>query len=127
MTIDFNVEPYYDDFNTDNGFYRILFRPGRAVQTRELTQLQTILQNQVSSVSDHFFQKGAQVLPGQVALDTVYTFVKIEEQFNGVDVDISNFLNKTVVGQTSGVTGMVVNAVVLEGLERLFGRSDLTH
>ena len=51
MAISFNVEPYWDDFNTAGGdglspkekYQRILFRPGKAVQARELTQLQTTL------------------------------------------------------------------------------------
>ena len=47
LTTDFNVDPYYDDYDEDKGFYRILFRPGYAVQAREVTQLQTILQKQV--------------------------------------------------------------------------------
>ena len=41
------VFPYYDDFNEEKNFYRVLFRPGYAVQARELTQLQTILQSQI--------------------------------------------------------------------------------
>ncbi len=44
---DFNVAPYWDDFAITNDFYRVLFRPGFAVQARELTTLQTILQNQI--------------------------------------------------------------------------------
>ena len=53
MAISFNVEPFWDDFNTAGAdgltpkekYQRILFRPGKAVQARELTQLQTSLQN----------------------------------------------------------------------------------
>ena len=48
MAIDFNTDPYYDDFSESSNYYRILFKPGRAVQARELTQLQTILQNQIT-------------------------------------------------------------------------------
>ena len=44
---DFNVSPYWDTFEQSNDFYRVLFRPGFAVQARELTTLQTILQNQI--------------------------------------------------------------------------------
>ncbi len=43
----FNTDPYWDDFNEDKKFLRMLFRPGRAVQARELTQLQTIVQDQI--------------------------------------------------------------------------------
>ena len=38
-----NVAPYYDDFAEDKDFHSVLFRPGFAVQERELTQLQSIL------------------------------------------------------------------------------------
>ena len=47
LTTDFNVDPYYDDYDETKGFYRILFRPGYAFQAREVTQLQTILQKLV--------------------------------------------------------------------------------
>ena len=47
LTTNFNADPYYDDYNADDAYYRILFRPGFAVQARELTQLQSILQKQV--------------------------------------------------------------------------------
>ena len=43
----FNIDPYYDDYNEDKKFLRMLFRPGYAVQARELTQLQSILQSQI--------------------------------------------------------------------------------
>ena len=47
LSTDFNVDPYYDDYAESKNFYRVLFRPGYAVQAREVTQLQTILQKQV--------------------------------------------------------------------------------
>ena len=47
---DLNVAPYYDDFNEDNNYLRTLFRPGYAVQARELTQLQSALQNQIEKL-----------------------------------------------------------------------------
>mgnify|MGYP003965091361 FL=1 len=66
---DFNLSPYYDDFTESKKFHRILFRPTFAVQARELTQAQTILQNQMERMGDHFFKQGAMVIPGQVGLD----------------------------------------------------------
>ena len=69
---DFNVSPYFDDFTESKNFHRILFRPAFAVQARELTQSQTILQNQIERVSDHIFKQGAMVIPGQVSIDTSY-------------------------------------------------------
>ena len=45
-----NVAPYYDDFAQDKNFYKVLFRPGYSIQARELTQLQSNLQNQIEDV-----------------------------------------------------------------------------
>lgn len=58
MAVDTNVAPYYDDFAEEKNFHRILFKPGVAVQSRELTQAQTILQNQVKRVGDFLFTDG---------------------------------------------------------------------
>ena len=53
--------PYYDDFDDTKKFLRVLFKPGYAVQARELTQLQTLLQNQISKFGSHIFKDGSQV------------------------------------------------------------------
>ena len=53
-----NVSPYYDDFDPNDNFYRVLFKPGFPVQSRELTSLQSILQNQVKSFGNHIFKDG---------------------------------------------------------------------
>ena len=58
INTNFNVNPYYDDFDEDKKFLRMLFKPGYAVQARELTQLQTILQKQVERFGNHIFQNG---------------------------------------------------------------------
>ena len=42
-----NVSPYFDDFDPQSNYYKVLFKPGYPVQARELTTLQSILQNQV--------------------------------------------------------------------------------
>ena len=59
LTTNFFIDPYYDDFNESKNFHRILFKPGLAVQARELTQLQTILQNQIDRFGEHIFQEGS--------------------------------------------------------------------
>ena len=64
---DLNVSPYYDDFSKDKDFHRVLFRPGFAVQARELTTLQSILQNQIEQHGNHMFKEGTVVIPGQLS------------------------------------------------------------
>ena len=75
---DFNLSPYYDDFNESKSFHRILFRPAFAVQARELTQSQTILQNQVEKLGNHFFKDGAMIIPGEIGYDLNYYAVRLE-------------------------------------------------
>ena len=55
---DLNVAPYYDDFDSTDNFHKVLFRPGFAVQARELTQLQSILQNQIEKHGNNIFKDG---------------------------------------------------------------------
>jgi hypothetical protein len=114
--IDFNTEPYNDDFDENNKFYRILFRPSFAVQARELTQLQTILQNQIKQHGDHIFKQGAMIIPGQAAIDTNIAFVKIQPIFAGAVVEtyINELEGLTVVGE-NGLTAQVLKVVNAEG------------
>ena len=109
MSINFNTEPYYDDFDEDRKFYRILYRPGFAVQARELTQMQTILQNQVSRFGDHVFKEGAMVIPGQTSIDNDVGFIKLESTFGGVltDTIVENFLGLTIQN-SSGLLAEVI-------------------
>lgn len=118
MTINFNTEPYYDDFSEESKFYRILYRPGYAVQARELTQMQTILQNQISRFGDHVFKEGAMVIPGQTALDTDISYVKLDSTFGGVltDTIIENFLGKTIQNST-GLQAEVIYLTKSQGAD----------
>ena len=108
---DFNVSPYWDDFSPDSDFYRVLFRPGFAVQARELTSLQTILQNQIEQFGNHFFKEGTIVIPGSVGIDTEYYAVKIQPLYGADTVAdyLDQYVGAIITGTTSGVTAEVVN------------------
>jgi len=116
MAINLNTDPYYDDFSEGKEFYRILFKPGRAVQARELTQLQTTLQNQIARFGQNIFKEGAIVIPGQQIFDKFYSYVKLTDSYNSVSSDdiIADLVGGTVIGQTTGVTARVVNHSVSE-------------
>jgi hypothetical protein len=111
---DFNLSPYYDDFNETKNFHRVLFRPSFAVQARELTQSQTILQNQIEKFSDHVFKKGAMVIPGQVAFDLNYYAIKLSAKSLS---NINSYIGVILTGVTSGVQAEVVNAVASTGTD----------
>ena len=76
-----NVAPYYDDFDPTDNYHRVLFKPGYPVQARELTSLQSILQNQIERFGQHFFKEGAKVIPGNTAYSRIYNAVELNTTF----------------------------------------------
>ena len=101
---DFNVSPYYDDFSKSKNFHRVLFRPAFAVQARELSQSQSILQNQIEQFGDHVFKQGAMVRPGQISLDTDVGAIKLTSKTAS---SLSTYNNTTITGNSSGVVAEV--------------------
>lgn len=86
--------PYYDDFSDEKNFLRVLFKPGYAVQARELTQLQTLLQSQISKFADHIFKEGSKVFGGNVNTASV-TFIRVEKNLILPAVSEPTFSNTT--------------------------------
>ena len=115
-----NVTPYYDDFDKDKNFYRVLFRPGFPIQARELTTMQSFLQNQVESVGTHLFKDGAMVIPGQVGYDLDVQAVLLQESFLGSDVETyrSQLTGTIIEGLTTGVRAKVLYSISATESER---------
>ena len=104
-----NINPFFDDFDKNDNFYRVLFKPGFPVQARELTQLQSILQNQVESFGSHMFKEGSMVIPGNINYNDAYSAVKINPDHLGIDVTVytKQLHGKKLRGQSSGVEAIV--------------------
>jgi len=104
-----NVSPYYDDFNSEKNYYKVLFNPGRPVQARELTTSQSILQNQIESFGSHMFKEGSMVIPGNIAYDGQFYSAKLNSTNFGIDISvyINYFLGKKIIGQSSGTTAII--------------------
>jgi len=109
-----NVAPYFDDFDASNDYYKVLFKPGYPVQARELTGLQSILQNQIERFGQHFFKEGAKVIPGNTAYSNTYDCVQLENRYLGIALSdyASQLVGAKITGLTSGVTA-VVNKIIL--------------
>jgi hypothetical protein len=109
--MNFNIAPYFDDFNEDKGYYQVLFQPKYGVQVRELNNLQSILQNQISRFGQNIFQEGSMVVPGNITYNNQYAYVQLQSAYNGVSASsiIANLVGQSVIGKTSGVTAQVVN------------------
>ena len=100
-----NIGPYYDDFNKDKNFYKVLFRPGYPVQARELTTLQSSLHNQLESFGSHMFKEGSMVIPGNISYNNEYYSLRLLDNHLGIPISlyISHLKGKRLKGQNSGV------------------------
>ena len=110
-----NVAPYYDDFDSTENHVKTLFRPGFAIQARELTGLQSTIQDQIEKGFSHVFKDGTVIIPGA----TTYLggaeaprYIKVQGNFGGETVNVSQYVNEdnpvTLTGATSGVTFRVI-------------------
>ena len=122
MAIKFNIEPYYDDFDVAGSdklsprekYNRILFRPGHAVQARELTQIQSMLQHQISSVGNHLFEEGAMVIPGHASVEPSLDYVKLSA-IN--EIDLNKLLGLTFTGADTALKAKVVAVAPAAGTD----------
>lgn len=106
-----NTAPYFDDFDKSKNFHQIIFRPGFAVQARELTQIQSILKNQIEQFGNHIFRQGSIVIPGNSRGDLYVPYVKVNSTYASAEINPSLFDGATVRGQSSGVIGIVRKVV----------------
>ena len=122
QSTNFNTPPYFEDFDPNKKFNKVLFKPGVPLQARELTTLQSILQDQVEKLGSSIYKEGAMVFPGQISYDLSYTSVLIEDEYFGLPSSqlVDFIVGKTITGQTSGVKAKVVNAITGEQSEKGF-------
>ena len=104
---------YKDDFKDSDGYYRILFNSGRALQARELTQMQTIINKQVERFGNHIFKEGAVVKPGGMSINTNYEFVKLDTTSTSTAVNVGD----VITGGTSGIKAEVLEVTAAAGTD----------
>lgn len=117
MSKKYNITPYYDDYDENKKFYQILFKPSFAVQSRELSQLQTILRNQIEKFGNHIFKHGSVVIPGNTIADLGVPYIQLMPTFSAVPLTLSLWEGKTIVGVTSGVTAVIKKTVAAAGAD----------
>ena len=98
---------YKDDFADSANYHRILFNSGRALQARELTQMQTITQTEIGRLGKHLFNQGAAVNPGSVNINNTYEFVKLQD----ATLPAGNFVGLNLVSGTNSIGMEVLEAV----------------
>lgn len=104
-----NSSPYFDDFSEDSEFYRVLFKPGVSVQTRELNQLQAIIQNQVERFGNHVFKSGTIISGCNFEYLPAYSYIKITDtQGDGQPVQPSSYVGY-FIKDSLNLTARIVN------------------
>ena len=102
---------YKDDFIASDNYHRVLFNSGRALQARELTQLQTIIQEEIARFGRNIFKEGASVNPGGPTITNDYEFVKLNTTTYPLPDDLSTVVGTTFTGNTSSVQARVLEVI----------------
>lgn len=109
LTNNYSGAPYFDDFDEEKNFHRIMFKPAFAVQARELTQLQTILQNQIERFGDNILREGTIVKGGNFVEDTDIKYVKIlDNNTANQSVIVSRYEDLYAVGTVTGLRAIIL-------------------
>ena len=108
-----NSFPYFDDFDASKNYQKVLFKPGVSVQSRELSTIQSITQNQIESHSNTLFFEGQIVSGGEVNYISNIDYVLLEDLFNGIAVEdyINNLTGITLIGSQTGVKARVISVL----------------
>lgn len=106
----FNKKPYFDSYAPESGFQKILFRPGRTIQVRELNELSSIMEQKTSTISDHLFKFGSVVKSGSIRYNDAVNYVRLKDLTpTGDPVDLKFLINHTIRGITSGLVAQILN------------------
>ena len=112
MALNLNTSPYYDDFSDDKRFHRVLFKPGVPVQARELTQLQTILQDQMEKGFGFVLQEGA-VITGCAESQRDIDWVKVNDTDAAAvtinNTDLSLYVGQEIIGSVTGLKAKITS------------------
>lgn len=112
LTTDFNVSPYWDDYDPLKNFYRILARPSLPIQAREFTQLQTILQNQIARFGGHAFKDGSIVDGVAITYNPNVHFISLNDTFVTNTALLPTDIDNTYLITNSTNSNNAVRAVI---------------
>lgn len=109
------LNTYKDDYRDSDNYHRILFNSGKALQAREITQLQTIIQSEIARFGRNIFKEGAAVNPGGLIVDNNYEFIKLNTTVNGLPTNPADLIGVTLTSNPSGIVVTVLEAIDDEG------------
>ena len=108
MSVDTKTAPYFDDYNEDKNFQKILFKPQFPVQTRELNQLQTLIQKQIERFGNRVLKPGTVVSGCETVTTPNLAYVKLKNnETSGRVVDVARYADKFVKNSANTVARVV--------------------
>lgn len=108
--LNLNRRPYWDDWNPEKRFSRILFRPNPIkVQTRELNQMQTIFQDQLEKLGNHLFKDGSMVVPGGLTITNTAVSMKFTLAGGSEFTDLEGISELYVLGKDNNAKARVLS------------------
>ena len=115
LITDLSNEPYFDDYNEDKNFHRVMFKPATAVQARELNQLQAILQNQIERFGENVLKEGTIVKGGNFVEEPNLPYVKLLDDATDsssliVTTDVKSYVGMKAVGLSTGIEAIIIAA-----------------
>lgn len=69
---------YNDDYADSDNYHQILFNTSRALQARELTQMQTLIYREMSRFGSNIFKEGAVVNGAGLSVNADYEFIQCD-------------------------------------------------
>jgi Domain of unknown function (DUF4815) len=115
LITDLSNEPYFDDYNEDKNFHRVMFKPATAVQARELNQLQAILQNQIERFGENVLKEGTIIKGGNFVEEPNLPYVKLLDDATDassaiVSADVKSYVGMKAVGLSTGIEAIIIAA-----------------
>lgn len=112
LETDLNVSPYFDNYDETKNHHKVLFKPSEPVQSKELNQLQQILQNQVERFGETIIERGSIIKGGNFYDYRNLSYVKIsDDNIRNQPIVIGNYIGAELVGENSGVRAIVVTSI----------------
>ena len=106
---------YKDDFKDSDNYYKVLFNNGRALQQRELNQLQSIIQSDLKTNSDFSFRHGSAATGAGFSAQNKKDFIKLNQTTNALPTTATSIEGIVFTEATTGIKFRVDKVTVAVG------------
>lgn len=107
-----NQFPYWDDYDRTKQYMRWLFKPGTAIQTRELNALQENIFNQFYRLGQNLFVSGTIIEGCNITTNKSIPYVKLIDTYaNGAPLTVTSLVGYDLYSANTGLHAKVFYAI----------------